>query len=420
MLNLSYPDFVEKVALTAEENVMLDVERRDEYVEFIRYLSSDRKIRREADFESMPGLENITAESKTLEGFLFEQLELEKLDENYYKIIKILIENLDDFGFLPNYSEIRDKIIQELKLSRPTVDKALKLLQRFEPEGVGARDLKECLLIQVEEHNFDNDLLKKVIQLAISHHLEEIGRGDFAAISKALAIPENGVVEIAAFIKKNLNGNPASAFGKDAQKVIPSFSVEKTDKGYQLVNLETRYGPNLSLSKQYLAMLDDPKTDQKTREFLRLKFMEAKSLIEDITRRSETLERIARKIVETQKDFLDRGGIWLIPLPQVRLADEFGLHPSTISRAVSQKFIQTPQGLLPLKVLCPRGPKGVTIPRMKAMLLEIVKNEDHAHPMSDMEICRRMNDGGAAISRRTVAFYRKELNLPSFESRKSQ
>ncbi|MFH1576394.1 MAG: RNA polymerase factor sigma-54 [Candidatus Margulisiibacteriota bacterium] len=416
ILSLPYPELIEQVTKEAEENPLLEVERQDEYVEFLRYLTSDKKIKKEADFSELPGMENISNIEKTLEEHLLEQLELEDLEQKQHDIAKLIIENIDDFGYVINYPRLRDKIMAALSVSRPTVDKALKIVQTFEPEGVGARDLKECLLIQIREHSFDNEALQDILTKAVEHHLEDISEQNFAKVSQALGIPETGVVEIANFIKNNLNPNPGAGFGGEIRHVIPSFAVEKTDKGHKLVNLETRYGPRINLSSNYLKMLDNPKTDAKTKEFLKERLKKAKELLEAFSKRSETLEKIVRKITETQEAFLAKGVTWLMPLTQKSLADEFGLHPSTISRTVTQKYIQTPQGLFPLKFLCPRGPKGLTVGRTKAMLAEIVQNEDSRQPLTDSQITALMKQQGAKIDRRTVAYYRKELNfLPASE-----
>lgn len=417
-LSLSYPDLVEKISKESEENVMLEVERHDEYVEFIRYLTSDRKIKKQADFAEMPGLESIGNIKKTLEGHLLEQLELTDLEEDYYEIGKKIIENIDDFGYVINYPRLRDQIMTDFSISRPTVDKILKTIQGFEPEGIGARDLKECLLIQIQEHNFENQALKKILTLAIENHLDDLSNKNHAKVAQDLDISESGVQEIANFIKNNLNPNPAASFGGETKHVIPSFAVEQTDKGYNVVNLETRYGPIIKISPNYFNMLGDPKTDKKTKAFLKEKMVNAKNLIEDFAKRSETFEKIVRRIVVSQEDFLKKGITWLQPLTQKSLADEFGLHPSTISRTVASKYIQTPQGLYPLKVLCPRGPKGLTVTRTKTMLAEIVGQEDKNNPLADSEITEKMKKHGAKIDRRTVAYYRKELKIPISTKRK--
>ena len=420
VLNLSYADLVDTVTKEAEENPLLEVERRDEYVEFIKYLTSDKKIKKEADFSDLPGLENIGNIEKTLEEHLMEQLELEDLDGTYRSMAKKIIENIDDLGYVVNYPRLREQIMKEFSVSRPTVDKALKIVQSFEPDGIGARDLKECLLIQIQEYNLENEALQEILTKAVEKHLEDLSQQNFTKVAQGLGIPENGVEEIANFIRHNLNPNPGASFGGETKHVIPSFAVEKTEKGHKLLNLETRYGPIINISGQYLKMLEDPKTDEKTREFLKNKLKNAKNLIEDFSKRSETLEKIVRRIVETQEDFLNRGITWLHPLTQKELANEHGLHPSTISRTVAEKYIQTPQGVFPLRFLCPRGPRGLTVARIKAMLAEIVKSEDKSDPLSDSRITEKMKAKRAKIDRRTVAHYRKEINIPSKEERKEK
>lgn len=417
ILSLPYFELVEHLSKEAEENPVLEMERRDEYVEFLRYLTSDRKIKKEADFSELPGLENIGRVEKNLTEYLLEQLELEDFEEKHKEIARELIGHIDDRGYLQNYPQLREKIMDKFDVSRPTVDKILKIIQGFEPDGVGARNLQECLLIQIESYGFENEELENILKTVIKDHLEKLENNNFGQIAADLGIPEKSVEEIKNFIKNNLNPYPGLSFGGTARQVIPSFAVEKTEKGYRLVSLEQRYGPLLSLSPTYLKMLDDPKTDEKTKSFLKEKIRRAKELIEDFSKRTETLEKIVRKIVESQTDFLEKGPYWLKPLSQKSLAEEFGVHPSTISRAVAQKYIQTPQGLYPLKFLCPRGPKGMTATRLKAMIQEIISEENKQKPLSDRQIMNIMNERGAKIDRRTVAYYRKELKIPSVTER---
>ncbi len=417
VLQLPYLDFVEQVTKEAEENVMLEVERRDEYVEFLKYLTSDKKIKKEADFSELPGLENIGRVQKTLAEHLIDQLEYADIEAEHKQVARELSENIDDQGYLLAYPQLRERLMQKHGLSRPTVDKILKIVQAFAPDGVGARDLKECLLLQIDAYNFESAELEELLRKTVEDHLADLETKDFAKIAAALGVPESGVLEIANFIKNNLSPQPGAQFGGEACQVIPSFAVEKKGKEYRVVNLEDRYGPLLKLSPAYLKMLEDPKTDAKTKEFLKDKLRHAKELMEDTLKRKETMEKIARRIVAEQKEFLDKGLIWLKPLSQKSLADEFGLHPSTISRTVAAKYIQTSHGLFPLKLLCPRGPKGLTAARLKAMILELIEGEDKAAPLSDEQLSRALAGKGAALDRRTVAYYRKELKVPTAAER---
>jgi RNA polymerase sigma-54 factor len=413
VLQLPYLEYVDQVNKEAEENVMLEVERKDEYVEFLRYLTSDQKIKKEADFSELPGLENIGRVEKTLEEHLLEQIDYADLEEKDKLVAREIVENIDDQGYLLAYPALRERVMEKFQLSRPTVDKILKVVQSFEPDGVGARDLKECLLLQIAAYDFESAELEALLTKVVENHLADIEAKNFGKIAASLGIPETGVEGIVDFIKHNLNPNPGALFGGQACQVIPSFAVEKKGKDYKVVNLETTYGPLIKLSPSYLKMLDDPKTDDKTREFLKERLKRAKELMEDTFKRKETMEKIANRIVASQRDFLDQGLIWLKPLSQKSLADEFGLHPSTVSRTVAAKYIQTPHGLFPLKLLCPRGPKGLTAARLKAMIVELINGENKEARLSDEQLSELMKEKGADLDRRTVAYYRKELKIPT-------
>jgi len=417
ILSLPYLELVGQIHKEAEENVMLEVERADEYAEYIRFLNSDRKIRKEADFSEVPGLENIKTNEKTLIEHLLSQLELEDLEEKTNSIAKEIVLSIDEKGYLPDYPEIRDKIMKKLAVSRPTVDKALKIVQGFEPDGIAARDLKECLLLQIENYNFESPELEEILTKVVNDHLDDIEKGDLKSIAKKIGVSESGVSEIINYIKNNLTPYPGAAFGSGPRQVIPSFSVYEEDGKYKVISLEQKYGPQLSLSPAYLKMLDDPKTDNETREFLKNKLNRAKDLLEDFNKRGETLEKIGRKIIEGQKDFLEKGILYLVPLSQKSLADEFGLHPSTISRAIAEKFVQTPHGIYNLKFLCPRGPKGVTAAKMKALIGGIIEKENKHAPYSDEKIMELMKEAGINLDRRTVAYYREKLKIPSAANR---
>jgi len=417
ILSLPYLEAVEQLNKEAEENPVLEVERQDEYIEFLNYLTSDQNIRKEADFQELPGLANVSRSEKTLEQHLLDQLDLADIEEAHKDIARELIGNIDDNGYLLAYPELRERLMKEHDVSRPTVDKVLKIVQEFEPEGVGARDLKECLLIQIEAYSFENEELEELLKKTVKHHLEDLQANDQKKVAASLGIPETGVAEIANFLKNNLSPYPGTEFGGETRQIIPSFAVEQSGQGFKVVNLESRYGPTINLSPRYLKMFADPKTDAQTREYLKEKLKKAKELIEDFQKRSETLEKIARKIIDAQPEFLAKGKIWLKPLTQKSLADEFGLHPSTISRTVAEKYVQTPQGLFPLRLLCPRGPKGVTAARLKALVKELIDLEDKYNPLSDEQLSVQLRTKGVDLDRRTAAYYRQELKIPTAAER---
>jgi RNA polymerase sigma-54 factor len=409
MLNLSYVDLVQEIENKSEENVMLELEKPDRLLEYLKQISTERISRKEIYNEELPGIETLADTAETLADHLLKQLDLEDIDEKEKKIAQMIISGVDSRGYISDYKELSSTIYSELKADQKSIDDALELVQSLEPEGVGARDLKECLLIQVREHNFENEDLENVLIKVIDNHLEDIAEKKYDAIAKALKIKKDGVIQLADFIKNNLNPNPCSAFAEKLPCVIPSFSVKKENDKYKIVNLEKTYGPVLKISSTYEKMLKDPKTDQKTTDFLKEKLFAAKDFLENLNKRHETIEKILNMIVDTQSHFFDSGDAQLSPLMQKNIADELGLHPSTISRAISNKYIQTPKGILVLKCFCPRNIKGSTKKKIMKLIDDMIIAEDKRSPLSDEQIAEKLEGSGIKLERRTIAQYRKNL-----------
>jgi RNA polymerase sigma-54 factor len=342
---------------------------------------------------------------------LLQQLDLEDVPEEERRIAEIMIGNMDDNGYLKDFDGIKEKIQTELSTTDEAIEDALALIQTFEPEGVGARSLKECLLIQIREYEFESEELEKVLTKAVEDHLEDLANKEFDKIAKAMKIPKDGVSYIAEFIKNNLSPDPAARFNQSAPCVIPSFFIKKEKDKYVAVNLEKRYGPVIKISGQYEKMLRDPKTDAKTVEFLKNKLIAAKDFLENIEKRHKTIEKIMDRIIHTQKSFFEKGEIEMTPLLQKDIADELGIHPSTISRAISNKHIQTPKGIFRLKFLCPRDIRGLTSKNIGGKIENIIKNEAKNKPLTDSDIRELLKADGINIKRRTVAAYRKKLGI---------
>jgi RNA polymerase sigma-54 factor len=388
-------------------------------LEYLKQISTERIPRKDIYHEELPGIETLADTAETLEGHLLKQLDLEDIDEKEKKIAQMIISGIDSRGYISNYKELSSTIHSELKADQKNIDDTLELVQSLEPEGVGARDLKECLLIQVREHNFENEDLENVLIKVIENHLEDVAEKRFDAIERSFKIKINGAIQLADFIKNNLNPNPGSAFAERSPCVIPSFSVKKEEDKYKIVNLEKTYGPVLKISSTYEKMLKDPKTDQKTLDFLKEKLFAAKDFLENLNKRHETIEKILSMIVATQSHFFDSGDAQLSPLMQINIADELGLHPSTISRAISNKYIQTPKGILVLKCFCPRDIKGSTSKKIKKLVEDIINSEDKRSPLSDEQIADKLDLSGMKLERRTVAQYRKNLGYEPASKRVS-
>lgn len=411
ILNLSYVELVEEIEQKSEENVMLEVERPDRLLEYLKHISMERIPKKAISAEELPGIETLADTSENLEDHLLKQLDIEDFDEKERKIAETLIGNIDPRGYLPTYKEVSAALMKELNVSRDEIDAVLEIIQDLEPDGVGARDLKECLLIQIREYNFENEELEQLLIKAVKNHLDDLAEKRFDKISRSLNITKEGAEKLAKFIKSNLNPSPGSIYVETAPCVIPSFSLEKEKGKFKIINLEKDYGPVLKISSVYEKMLKDPKTDAKSMEFLKAKLEAAKDFIENIAKRHGTIEKILDRIVKTQSENLESGEAQLNPLMQKDIANELGLHPSTISRAISNKYIQTPRGVILLKVLCPREVKGITSKKIQKFIEDTINSEDKKQPLTDDEIAEKLKSEGLDLERRTVASYRKKLGI---------
>jgi RNA polymerase sigma-54 factor len=411
MLNLPYIELVEEMNKETEENVMLEMERPDRLLEYLKHISAEKIPKKEIASEELPGIEAIGDKPETLENHLLRQLELEDISKKKEKIAELLISGIDDRGYIPNYAEVSESIKKELRASQKDIDSVLELIQGFDPDGVGARSVKECLLIQVREMNFESEELEELLMKAIEDHLDDLAKKDFKKIAKALKIEKDGAEKLADFIKNNLDPAPGSIYAEKTACVIPSFSIVKEKDGFKAVNLEKSYGPLLKISPVYEKMLKDPKTDAKSMEFLKEKLESAKDFLENIAKRHETIEKIIALIIKSQAVYLEGGGSKLDPLMQKDIAKELGLHPSTISRAISNKYVQTPRGMILLKVLCPREVKGSTREKIQNLIEAIIGSEDKKNPLTDDQIVEKLKSEGLDLERRTVSSHRKKLGM---------
>ncbi|MDR2429060.1 MAG: RNA polymerase factor sigma-54, partial [Candidatus Margulisbacteria bacterium] len=411
-LHLPYPDLLEAINKEAAENPALEISRQDELLNYARTLSRGGERPLSGYDDSRPDKE-LKARGPTLHEHLLQQARLENFDAADLRVAERLIDAIDERGYIEDYKTVREQIVAAGGVTKNHVEQVLGVIQTFEPDGVGARSLKECLLIQIREHNFENAALRQVISDAVKYHLDNLAKKNFTAVAEDLDIEPDGVKFIAEFIEKNLNPLPGNAFKNDdhVQTIIPSFIIKRADGGFTVLNLEADKGPRLNINNQYLQMLDNPDTDAKTKEYLRERLAAAKIFIENIEKRYQTVQNIVDIIVKTQTDFLENGYYWLKPLQQDTLAQNVGVHPSTISRAVSTKYAETPQGLYPLKYLCPRNFKGYTAMQIKGMLIKIIREQPQ---LSDQKIANLLHERrGIPIKRRTIAKYRTDLGEAS-------
>ncbi len=405
LLNLPFHELVEKIDKEAEENPMLEIEKPETLFEYLKYLDSHKKERKEVDYREYEGLKNLKAAPRSLRDHLLEQLKLTELKGSDFEIAEDIINHIDSRGYLINYDN-------------KDIEPVLKTIQTFEPEGVGARNLCECLLIQIREYVFEDPELEDILVAVVEKHLDDLSKKEFKKIADSLGVVEEDIIEVANYIKENLTPYPAASFSEAEKTVVPSFAIEASGGKVTFVNLEERYGPKIRISAQYQKMLRDPRTDENTVKFLREHDEKSKEIIEHLLKRQKTGSQIMELIVKKQEDFFKEGVEYFRPLLQKDIAQELGLHPSTISRAIAEKYVQTPRGLFSLKYLCPREIKGFSSFEIKSKIKNIIEKEDLKNPFTDAKILALLKSVGMNISKRTVSSFRKELGIKSYKERK--
>jgi len=362
---------------------------------------------------------NITDREHSLQEYLMEQFGFFSVPREVRNFGEFIIQNLDPNGRLPNsigeLMQLYGRPIQE-----QDAHAALALVQKLDPPGVGARDAKECLLLQVKPET----PFREVLIALITSHLEDLGQNRLPLIERktgySIALIKQAYQELL-----KLNPYPGKGYSDiPVQTVTPDLFLEQDEQGRYVVRLEDEYTPRLRISKRYQQMLRNGGADPQTREYIKRKIDSAKWLIESIEQRHNTLKRVAQAIVDHQYDFLENGPECIIPLKMQQIADVVGVHVTTVSRAVDDKWIQTPRGLFALKRFFGGGTTTETgeevawdIIRIK--LREIVDNENKEDPLSDDALVEELAKLGYTLARRTVTKYRKALNIPSSRQRRA-
>ncbi|NLX62610.1 MAG: RNA polymerase factor sigma-54, partial [Tissierellia bacterium] len=360
--------------------------------------------------------ENFVSTSSSLKEYLLFQLNVLKLNTIDYIIGRAIIENIDDNGYLMVTVE---QLSEEIGVSPERIENVLSIVQTFDPSGVGARDLKECLLIQVKEDNVKNPN----VELIIKKYLKDIAYNRISKIAKELNIDEKEVQDICDYIK-TLEPKPGRLYENssgDVKYIIPDAIIEYVDGEYVII-LNDVTAPRLNINKFYREMLRK-EGDVEASEFLKEKLSSAMWLIRSIEQRRMTIYNVVKSILKHQREFFENGEKALKPLTLKEVADDINMHESTVSRATNGKYIQTPRGLYELKYFFTSGlstkeGEDVSSTSIKAMIKEIIDGEDPKKPLSDQKISNMLKDRGIKISRRTVAKYRDEMDIPSSTMRK--
>ncbi|HHU18569.1 MAG TPA: RNA polymerase factor sigma-54, partial [Clostridiales bacterium] len=352
----------------------------------------------------------------TLTEHLMFQLQFAPIKHSCRNIGRYIIESLDENGYMTLTPE---EIAKELGVSLEYVNIVLEAIQGFDPIGVGARDLKECLLIQLRYKNINCPLLEELV----NNHLEDIACNRLNNIAKALNVSVKEIQE-AADIIKGLEPKPGRQFSSkdDTRYIIPDVTVEKIDGEY-IVTVNESSAPRLTISQYYQKMLINSDKESNISKFLTSRLNSALWLIKSIEQRKQTIYNVVSAVVKYQIDFFEKGPKYLKTLTLKQIADEVGIHESTVSRSINGKYMQSPRGIFEIKYfftsgVVGNGGEGISSESIKTFIKEIVENEDPKAPLSDQAIVGVLAERGIEISRRTVAKYRDEMNVPSSSKRK--
>jgi RNA polymerase sigma-54 factor len=409
---------IEPVEKTVPEEEANDYQKRIERADssFMTPYEDHGFLRKNPDdIDKNRALEILTPSAVSLADYLLEQAGATFNEESEIEIARQVIYNLDGDGYLKTEIE---SIASLIGTTPAEIDRVRRLITLFDPAGCASKSLQECLLAQVPEEPQNEKL-----RLLISDHLEDLSRSNYDAIARRLGVGSDEVLALAARLKR-LNPHPAEAFDReDVEYAEVDLMLIKENGEYKVMYLEEGL-PRLTLSKYYQEMLE--KTgDKKTVSYLKSRYRDAQFFIESIELRKKTILRIAEYLVKAQKDFLDFGEKWKKPLTMKDVAREVNLNESTISRAMSNKFMTSEKGIIPLKVFLSYGLKGDfgfshAVGTIKDKIRELIAGEPAEKPLADDEIAARLAALGIRIARRTVRNYREELKIASSFVRKKE
>jgi len=362
-----------------------------------------------------PSFENFLSQPTSLTDHLEWQLRLSTCSDAVREAGDSIIGNLNEDGYLTATVE---EIAQSGEHKAEDVQEALKLVQEFDPLGVAARDLSECLLIQLRTLAPESTLVQQIV----SEHMKQLRNKQYREIARALDRPIQAVERCVELIK-TLDPRPGQRYNKTQPRLIePDVAFVKTGEGYQVMVNEDGL-PQLRLSHHYRRLLAESATSREVRNYVKERFTSALQLIRNIEQRKQTIIKVCEAIIRRQKDFLDRGIDWLRPMMIKEVAEEVGVHPSTVSRAVASKYAQTPQGVYELRFFfseAVQGPSGAStsLVNLKRLVRKMIEEEDSSRPLTDEQITQRLHEMGFFVTRRTVAKYREDLRIPSTHQRR--
>ncbi len=361
-------------------------------------------------------------EQETLKDYLWSQLITGSYEARQERVLHFLLESLDSKGY---FSDSLERVAQLFQMETREIEGLLKEIQRLEPHGVGARNLEECLCLQLEARG----MLTKELEIFVTRYLKTMARNQLPAIAREMKLPMETIKEYCALIRE-LEPKPGARFSdvRQLSYIVPDVVVVKFKDHFSLMLNESLY-PDISMNMEYVRMCSE-QSDEEVKKYLMEKIHQVEWLKKCVAQRNNTLFSVAQAILARQELFFKRGRDFLRPLRMSEVAEELGIHESAVSRAVKQKYLQCAWGIFPMSYFFARtavGPSAepwtdvpvqATAFDVKRRLLEIIRNEDHKKPYSDRILAELLGNQGFPISRRTVAKYREELGVPGITGRK--
>lgn len=357
-------------------------------------------------------------EALSLQDYLEMQLHFAVFKAGYLAVGRYLIGCIDDNGYLCG---TLSEVAAQLGADEIVVGDVLQIIQTFDPVGVGARSLQECLLIQLEQKILDYKSEEFDLAVAIiNEHLDQVASGRFKQIADKQHCTVHEVQQ-AVDIIRTLNPKPGRTFGGGQPGyIVPDVTVERINNGYA-ININDNYVPQLAINPYYRQIVRDADSD--ARKYVESRINAAVWLIKSIEQRRRTLYNVTEAIISLQQAFFDHGSKFLRPLTMKKVAEQVGVHESTVSRATANKYIATPHGVFGMHTFFTSGVQSadgqdVSASRVKQEIKELVAAEDQTQPLSDQALCDILNGKGIMVSRRTVAKYREELGIAASSKRK--
>lgn len=398
-------------------NPMLDYAKEPEKKEVRRSQGEgigyySRRKTEDTDYQSyINAIADEKSEDTELAEYLRMQLYTKKISPRRQKIGEYLIECLEESGYL---KMDMDELAKGIGLSKEELEREIRFMQTLEPCGVFARDLRECLLLQVQ----GEEQMQRQARLLIEKYLDEIAQNKIPQISKQTGLTTAEITKTIQYIKEELEPVPGRGYGcaNRNEYIYPDITVKEDEKGYRII-LNKEKVHTLELNREYLPMLGQVHSSEENK-YLKEQYQKAKILLRNIGKREETLAAVAEAIVDWQREFFDKGKAFLKPMNLLDIAQELDVHESTVSRAVRDKYLECRWGIFELKYFFSNKTSDGNNCNVLTCIQEIIRSENKQKPLSDAKIAEQLEKEGIRISRRTVTKYREQMQIPNTQMRK--